>query len=49
MFRGIDSQCVCLIGKTKHQVYNATHVKDKNGFLETELTLVRPEKELDML
>lgn len=49
MFRGIDSQCVCVIGKNKHQVYNAAHVKDKNGFPETELTLIRPEKELEIL
>lgn len=49
MFRGIDSQCVCLIEETKHQVYNAAHVKDKNGFPETELTLIRPEKELKIL
>lgn len=49
MFREVDSECVCLIGDIKHQVYNAAHTKDKNGFPETELTLIRPEKELDIL
>ncbi len=44
-FKGIDSECVCLIGGRQHLVYNATDVKDKYGFPETELTLVRPEGE----
>lgn len=42
-FKGIDSKCVCLIEGRQHLVYNATNVKDKYGFPETELTLVRPE------
>ena len=45
-FNGIDSKCVCIIAGRQHLVYNATGVKDKNGFPETELTLIRPEKEL---
>lgn len=44
-FGGIDSMCVCMIDGRQHQVYNAAHVVDKDGFQETELTLVRPEKE----
>ena len=44
-FKGIDSKCVCLIEGRQHLVYNATNVKDKYGFPETELTLVRPEGE----
>lgn len=48
MYKGIDSQCVCMIEGRQHQVYNATHVTDKNGFKETELTLIVPEKELDI-
>lgn len=44
-FKGIDSRCVCLIDGRQHLVYNATNVKDKYGFPETELTLVRPEGE----
>lgn len=45
-YKGIDSMCACEIDGNIHQVYNATHVRDKNGFPETELTLIRPEKEL---
>lgn len=44
-YRGIDSKCVCLIDGRQHHVYNAAHVKDEYGFLETELTLIRPEGE----
>lgn len=44
-FKGIDSKSVCLIEGRRHLVYNATNVKDKYGFPETELTLVRPEGE----
>ncbi len=43
--RVIDSKCVCVIDGVQHLVYNATHVKDKYGFPETELTLIRPERE----
>lgn len=45
-YKDIDSNCVCLIDGIKHLVYNAAHVLDKNGFRETELTLIRPEREL---
>lgn len=46
-YKGIDSRCACLIDGKQHLVYNATHVRDKNGFPETELTLIRPERELE--
>ena len=45
-YKEIHSKCVCLIDGAQHLVYNATHVRDKNGFPETELTLIRPEQEL---
>ena len=45
-YKNIDSECVCVIDGKQHLVFNAAHVKDKYGFPETELTLVRPEKEL---
>lgn len=48
MYKGIDSNCVCIIDQRQHTVFNATHVKDKNGFPETELTLIRPEEELSI-
>lgn len=47
-YKGIDSKCTCIIEGRQHQVYNAAHVVDKNGIAETELTLICPEKELDI-
>lgn len=48
-YKDIDSRCVCMVNGRQHQVYNAAHITDKNGFPETELTLVTPEKELDII
>lgn len=45
-FKGIDSECVCVIEGVQHKVQNAAHVVDKNGFPETELTLIKPERQL---
>ncbi len=45
-YKGIDSKCICLIDGEHHLVYNATHVKDKYGFPETELSLIRPERKI---
>lgn len=45
-YKEIDSKCVCKIDEKYHLVYNTTHVKDKMGFPETELTLIRPEKDM---
>lgn len=45
-FKGIDSECACEIEGKIHLVYNAAHITDKDGFKETELTLIRPDKEL---
>lgn len=47
-YKGIDSKCACMIDGKIHNVYNAAHVFDKNGFPETELTLIRPGKELEI-
>ena len=47
-YKGIDSKCMCLIDRDQHLVYNATHVKDKYGFPETELTLIRPERKISI-
>lgn len=44
-YKEIDSRCMCLIDGRWHLVFNAAHVKDKYGFPETELTLIRPERE----
>lgn len=47
-YKEIDSNCVCEIDGKQHKVYNAAHIMDKNGFLETELTLIRPERMLEV-
>lgn len=46
-YKGVDSRNVCKIDGEYHIVYNATHVVNKDGFAETELTLMRPDKELE--
>lgn len=48
-YRGIDSQCVCKINGVFHEVYNAAHITSREGFQETELTLVAPEKNMEDL
>lgn len=47
-YKGIDSKCVCMIEGNFHVIYNAVHVKSKDGYPETELTLIRPDKELSI-
>lgn len=47
-YKGVDSKCVCLIDGNQHLVYNAAHVKDKYGFPETEITLIRPERKISI-
>ena len=44
----IGTEQVCLIDGVQHLVYNAAHLTDKNGNLETELTLIRPGRELEI-
>ena len=43
-YEKIDSHCHCLINGIFHEVYNAAHIINKDGWPETELTLVAPEK-----
>ena len=47
-YKEIDSRCVCVIDGVQHLVYNATHVRDKEGNRETELTLISPGRELEI-
>lgn len=42
-YKGINSKCICVIDGEQHQVYNAAHIINKDGFPETELTLKKPE------
>lgn len=48
-YSGIDSKCVCMIDGRQHRVYNATDITNKDGFPETELTLIKPEKEIEVI
>lgn len=47
-YKKINSRCVCVIDGEQHMVYNAAHVVDKNGFRETELTLIKPGREIEV-
>lgn len=48
-YKKIDSDCVCIIEGTQHRVYNAAHIINKDGFPETELTLVRPDRTIEVI
>lgn len=48
-YKEIDSRCVCIIDGVQHLVYNAAHILSKDGFPETELTLIRPGRELTIV
>ena len=41
-WEGINSDCVCVINGVQHKVFNCAQVISKQGYLETELTLVKP-------
>lgn len=45
-YKEISSKNVCEIEGALHKVFNATHVTTKDGFQETELTLICPEEEM---
>lgn len=45
---GIDSNCVCLIDGVQHKVYNCAQVISKQGYPETELTLISPETQYEV-
>lgn len=47
-YKGVDSTCICVIEDRQHLVFNAAHVLDKDGFPETELTLTKPEREMEL-
>ena len=39
---GISSDCVCMIDGVQHKVFNCAAVISKQGYRETELTLIKP-------
>lgn len=47
-YKDIGTGDVCLMDGKQHLVYNAAHITDKDGNPETELTLIRPGKELEI-
>ncbi len=46
---GINSMCVCLINGRQHKVYNRTNVLSRQGYPETELTLINPESNYEVM
>lgn len=46
---GITSDCVCIINGVQHKVFNAAHVISIQGYPETELTLVSPEVQYEVV
>ena len=48
-YKKINSQCMCMIDGEMHRVYNAAHITNKDGFPETELTLIKPDKKMEIL
>lgn len=47
-YRKIDSNYYVSIDDVIHHVYNAAHVISKDGFPETELTLITPEHKVPL-
>ena len=41
-WKGIDSNCVCVIDGVQHKVFNCAQVISRQGYPETELTLESP-------
>ena len=48
-YKSINSRCVVIINGEQHEVYNATDIVNKNGFLETEITLIKPNHEREFV
>ena len=45
---GISTKCVCIIDGEQYKVYNVAQVETKDGYLETEVTLVTPEMQYEV-
>ena len=46
---GISSSCVCVIDGVQHKVYNKADVLSNQGYMETELTLVNPAMDYEVV
>ena len=49
IWSGISSSCVCVIGNTQHKVYNKADVLSNQGYMETELTLINPPMDYEVM
>ena len=47
-WEGINSMCICMICGRQHKVYNRTDILSKQGYPETELTLINPEADYEV-
>lgn len=48
-WNGISSSCVCVIDGVQHKVYNKADVISNQGYLETELTLINPSMDYEVV
>ena len=48
-WNGISSSCVCVIDGVQHKVYNKADVLSNQGYMETELTLVNPAMDYEVV
>ena len=39
---GVSTSCVCMIDGSQYKVYNAAQTETRDGYLETEITLITP-------
>lgn len=46
---GISSDCVCMINGNQHKVFNKADVVSNQGYLETELTLINPTMDYEVV
>lgn len=46
---GISSDCVCVINGVQHKVFNKADVISNQGYLETELTLINPAMDYEVV
>jgi len=48
-WNGISSDCVCVIDGRQHKVFNKADVLSSQGYMETELTLVNPAMDYEVV
>ena len=46
---GINSNCVCMIQGQQHKVFNKANVLSNQGYMETELTLINPPMDYEVV